>query len=684
MLRLHSHMLEFPLMKVLLESLNNGQCVFLLDALDQAGRAYSEELGKVIRIGGLLKNNAVIITGRTGAFGEWGSTLQGYEVFRIEPFREEQIEEYLGKGVREEIEKIPYADVRELLKQPILLSMLKGLYSDNKEKLKNLRSRGQLYMLFMEHLLQWSKERLENFPTELHYSLHPNRVLAWLGRLSYLAACQDEWGIVSSNTLDRLLHEEEGLQEHLPWLTKWGIITEIWEGSKSGDLLFRHRSFQEFLAAWYIVNLLDYPRIIEKRYLDRKWEQTIFFASELLTDQKRAALSGMYAGKKEYARLLDALKWSGRCPDWLELLMEEVSKYVLRRGPAGGLPGIGLQIPFERVTTFQEKFARVPTELVEVFLEKVIRSPYCDRRQFSAALEIVRWLWDTQRSDWAKKILEEFRKRRTLSRYSYPESCYFCRRGTADIDHFLARTGGPIGIYICNECVISLTIQFNDIATTVQRCIFCGEREQPGIAIDHKQICANCIGGAWAAITFKEYENLSEIPQKVLFLLNLLCHKDHRYRWAGLMAVKFFADQSILGNDSVQNAIIDVIDVLIEQFAEPPLTTWVEVCERIGEPLVHRLLISMESSKPFIRAFSAIALARIRRHPKCSHEVDSVAKLLEDEHEVVRIHAIYAMAILRAVSKLDRIRTLSENDPSAEVREAAQHVCRQMKKCELL
>lgn len=291
---------NFAEIKVVLEDkLQKGQCILLLDALDEVPNYQRNQLSEKLNY--FLDHHPcqIICTSRLVGYG--GGFMDGGKDVEIVPFSQKQTEQYIETWFRnaagylsdetvsaseliKELRNKP--QVGGLAQNPLLLSLICSLYQ---EKGLTLPARGcQVYEKAVDYMLgKWSKNR------------NPELDEAWvdakaelLEELAYQFSCDGR----DVFTLRELRHKidkylgSENVSSDFRDKKASQLITELSEQdgilqklSREGDkYLFLHRTFQEYFTACYLQRNRDCIALAKEHFWEYDWHETLSLLAGLM------------------------------------------------------------------------------------------------------------------------------------------------------------------------------------------------------------------------------------------------------------------------------------------------------------------------------------------------------------------------------------------------------------------
>jgi HEAT repeat protein len=253
---------------------HTGGFIFLVDALDQVFERQNL-LGALE--GRCFRDNRVVLTTRPNVYDMEKGHLGDYVYLRIREFDEDRWVDYLGE---EKLEALQEIVDEEFLSVPILLRLIVEYWAGDIKKTEPIKNRAELYSKMFNKLLGRQEDKdaaravrkeerdLVDVRDDLLLLSHDGLVEGYLGQLPRHYA-------------KKLLGETK-----LSDLVARRGILKIMEPGK--ELAFRHRSFQEYLAAEYLNSHIKTEKDLDKleSYLYHpNWEESLRFLAGLLNDK---------------------------------------------------------------------------------------------------------------------------------------------------------------------------------------------------------------------------------------------------------------------------------------------------------------------------------------------------------------------------------------------------------------
>ncbi|MFQ6059444.1 MAG: NACHT domain-containing protein, partial [Anaerolineae bacterium] len=313
--------------------MEQGNCLFLLDGLDEVGSP-GDRLAAVKRVADLARrypDNRVIVTSRMAGYHQ-APLADDFVHLTIQPFDDEDIERFAHQwchayetldGVTPQAEERARQRARQLVAEihsdpnivklaanPLLLSILALIHYQGT---RLPHQRAELYRLCVEALAEtWNRARgLSGRPINLFLGERPldeRFVVDVLGPVAFWMHEERPERVVERRDLERVIagrlqeHEQvseprarELADDFIQLMTeKAGLLV-----ARGLDLFgFLHLTFEEYLAARYLVEWLDYEEEVAQRAADPRWDEVIRLGA--------ASLRGRYV-----ARLVEAVLGAG-------------------------------------------------------------------------------------------------------------------------------------------------------------------------------------------------------------------------------------------------------------------------------------------------------------------------------------------------------------------------------------
>lgn len=277
--------------------LRNGQCLLLLDALDEVPRTLRDRLTEKLNHFARTYSCPIICTSRIVGYT---SLLEGATEVEILPFNPEQTKIYIeqwftnaadvlaemvsAKNLLQELQSKP--QIQGLAANPLLLSLICSLYQE--EGITLPARRCQVYAKAVEYMLgRWSRNSRKHTGAKLQAK---TRLLEYL---AYHFTCDgvevfsdDQLYIKLSEYLEdskipaifRKFETDDPVEE---LAVEDGILQKLSER----DYLFFHRTFQEYFTASYLVRVGEEGIELAKAHLwNFEWHETISLMAGLMDE----------------------------------------------------------------------------------------------------------------------------------------------------------------------------------------------------------------------------------------------------------------------------------------------------------------------------------------------------------------------------------------------------------------
>ena len=306
------------------ELYGKGKFLFLMDGLDQV---FKWDNFRYIFRDDFIGKNLLITAGRPYAYSMNQSYFGKYGYVAINNFDRIRIEKYLGEDYQREHLKSFVNHNHFIAGIPIILRLMKDIV--RKGEFPYPATRTVLYGKIIEELLAVAVE-LSKLQMPVNEIPNKQTIQKRFSILSYFTLKQGEIGRFSrERVFPDFCRALELSPEKFEYLTRMGIIYDLFEtGKNSGEIIFRHQSFQEYLAALelkeklFIGDHLDL-NVLEEHLEHRYWDETIIFTVGLLEGKNARplinkikeydlALAGLcldeYKGNRsDFERLIDSL-----------------------------------------------------------------------------------------------------------------------------------------------------------------------------------------------------------------------------------------------------------------------------------------------------------------------------------------------------------------------------------------
>jgi HEAT repeat protein/phage terminase Nu1 subunit (DNA packaging protein) len=332
-------------MELLREKLKVGNCLVLLDALDEVPTEHRKRLvEKLNRFAQRKHSCPIICTSRIVGYS--GAFVAGVKEVEIVPFSQKQIEQYIETWFRnaagylnddavsassliQELRNKP--QIRGLAQNPLLLSLICSLYQEKGLTLPAQRC--QVYEQAVRYMLgKWSKKRnpelndawidaktelLEELAYQFSYDGKEIFTLRELRKTidEYLRSgnASTDFDNLNAHLLISELSEQDGILQKL-------------HKDSDQQYLFLHRTFQEYLTACYLNRARDRIALAKAHFWKYEWHETLSLLAGLM-ENPVPLLQAITAEKDDIFSTL--LLLAGRCVAECEEISHPLIKQII-------------------------------------------------------------------------------------------------------------------------------------------------------------------------------------------------------------------------------------------------------------------------------------------------------------------------------------------------------------------
>ena len=278
--------------KALEELFKSGEVLLLLDGVDEMPAPSPVEALAKIReeLTGWVAGARVVLTCRINVWDASVNALQGFDTYRTLEFsygdgnKPDQVREFicgwfskadkpeLGERLREKLEEDRHQRIRDLVKNPMRLSLLCQSWYFNQGDLP--KTKAALYEQFTRAFYDWKEDKFSTTPTQR------KKLNAALGLLAREAIDKEKsrFGIRESFALNIMGEDLFKLACKLHWLNF------VYRDADTGQPIyaFFHPTFQEYLAAcsvedwhFFLNHVLCNPAQGTYRVFEQQWKEVI-------------------------------------------------------------------------------------------------------------------------------------------------------------------------------------------------------------------------------------------------------------------------------------------------------------------------------------------------------------------------------------------------------------------------
>lgn len=279
----------------------NGQFLFFIDGLDQLPPGNNPK--SLLEEGGDFGMNRVIFTSRPYAYGEITIYLPTFKLVQIEPFNDQKVQDFLGDFYNNEIIKQIQDANRLLLQIPIFLAYIRELLNKGQLQDHTVQTTSDIYELIIDKLLDHAIFTFGNYFTD---PIWDKLIIGkMLSRLSYVTLKECYQGQFPVELKPKLVNKMKdfGITNTIEFdrLTKLGVFSQVLDESDIYSYVFRHQSFQEYLASKELKDRLFNNGILDKEVLLEhleygSWDEVwCFLVGSLKTEEPTQTLTNTIA-----------------------------------------------------------------------------------------------------------------------------------------------------------------------------------------------------------------------------------------------------------------------------------------------------------------------------------------------------------------------------------------------------
>ncbi|NPV14510.1 NACHT domain-containing protein [candidate division WOR-3 bacterium] len=311
-----NHIRQNQLSRLIGELKRDGQLLLLFDALDQVSRREGL-IGCLQSVS--LGRNRIILTTRPETWQAYRSSLSDFLPIRLVEFDKKGLESYYGNFLKApEIKELD----KKLLAIPIIARMVIELLQQKDGRLGRIANRSDIYRHFIRRFSQREEDNriIDKKP---EYAIDNLRTLAFETlKKNHLGQFPRSVGV-------SLIGDKLQELERLNWVLRF---------IETGDetLVFRHRSFQEFLAAEKLLEIFSRPDDVVKLrefLFHPNWTESIKFLAGLIDDVPRlkALLNAILnpKGKPLFVLYYEHFKLAALCLKEAKIDVPEVKQELL-------------------------------------------------------------------------------------------------------------------------------------------------------------------------------------------------------------------------------------------------------------------------------------------------------------------------------------------------------------------
>ena len=261
--------------------LRQGGIWLLLDGVDEMAVGANSSLSlEEIRnqLSDWLGNVRVVLTCRTNVWdARLNNPLTGFDTYKTQEFKPKQVDDFIqqwfaeakniqpGQELQKKLQEPQKERIRQLVKNPLRLSLLCQIFSNNKQA-ELPGTKAELYQQFVRYFYEWKpSQSLIDWATQpsLQQELHQA-----LGRLSVAGLDSDTRFRLP---LSLIYQEMDDKLFKLAWNLGWLNLVDLEAVTDEPVYAFFHPTFQEYFASLGIDNyqfFMERYRIFETQWLE--------------------------------------------------------------------------------------------------------------------------------------------------------------------------------------------------------------------------------------------------------------------------------------------------------------------------------------------------------------------------------------------------------------------------------
>lgn len=316
----------------------NGRAVLIFDGLDELlDTSYRQEIRDDVQsFCNLYPSVPVLVTSREVGYEQAPLDERMFEVFRLEPFNDKQVEEYVVKWFdiadtdmtpkqRQQKKDSFLKDsqsVPDLRSNPLMLALMCNIYRGENYIPRN---RPDVYEKCATMLFdRWDKSR--NIRAILPFEAHIRPTMIFLAHWIYTTEGLRN-GVTERNLITKAadyLHQkrfedpdeaERAAQEFIHFCQGRAWIFTDTGTEKGGERLyqFTHQTFLEYFTAAYLVRTHPTPEtlmtILQPKIAKREWDMVCQLSFQILNKNSEDAGDKLLSALTDYAQKIEGEKW---------------------------------------------------------------------------------------------------------------------------------------------------------------------------------------------------------------------------------------------------------------------------------------------------------------------------------------------------------------------------------------